>query len=467
MKKIIVSLALILSGMVHAQQMQQSNTYGYNRYSFNPAYAGASGCTEVMFSHLNQWVRIEGAPVTSMLSANTRIGKQLGVGGQIFIDKIGMLQQVSGLASASYGFTFAQEHNVRAGLSLGFNQYRVDPTNAVYFDPNDPIINGGVQAAGAVNTEFGVAYSWRKLDIGIASKQFIQAYSNFGYPGLNGYGMRRHMNIFGSYNIDINPTWTVRPSVFAKGTNNGYQFDFNADAIYKNFVTAGLGARTGVGLIARLGVSIQDFFFIGYAYETPMSNIASYSAGSHEIILGLKFCKKEKPKKEIVKTEPKDSIPQLEPRIDTVYITKVDTIVIEKVIEKIVEKTITQQQQQQKSIEENRDVLDKTVLFVFDKAVVQKASMGELESIINIMNTYPNLKVVLEGHTDAKGAELYNKELSKNRVNAVRDYLIMNGVDKKRIITTNYFGESKPIDSNETADGRRNNRRVDVKFIKP
>jgi outer membrane protein OmpA-like peptidoglycan-associated protein len=116
--------------------------------------------------------------------------------------------------------------------------------------------------------------------------------------------------------------------------------------------------------------------------------------------------------------------------------------------------------------EREKLTLDKTVLFVFDKAIVQKASMGELESIINIMNTYPNLKVVLEGHTDAKGAESYNKELSKNRVNAVRDYLIMNGVDKKRIITTKYFGEEKPVDSNETADGRRNNRRVDVRFIK-
>jgi type IX secretion system PorP/SprF family membrane protein len=462
MKNILIITILLLSVVGFTQQMPQTNVYGYNKYAINPAYAGASGCTEINFSHLNQWVKIEGAPLTSLLSANTRIGKSLGVGGQVLIDKIGMLQQVSGLGSVSYGYTFANVHKVRAGLSLGFNQYRLDPSSAIVFDPNDPIVTGGNQSAGTVNTEIGFTYNWNNLEISMASKQLIQAYSNFGYAGLNGYGLRRHATMYASYNIDINDKWTMRPSLFAKGTNNGYQLDINADAIYKNFIYAGLGYRTRVGLIARAGVNIQDLFFVGYAYETPMSNIAGYSAGSHEIMLGLRFCKKEKTKPEVVKVEPKDSaqIAKVEPiiQIDTVYITRVDTVFIEKIAE--ARNTMTEEMQ----LKNEGQLPIKSILFEFDKAIVQKVSFGELESLINLLNTRSNLIIALEGHTDAKGQESYNVNLSKNRVNAVKEFLVANGIKEDRI-KLNYFGENKPKAENETPEGRKINRRVDIYFI--
>ena len=65
MKKIICFVFASVSLVSLAQQTPQSNVYTYNRFSINPAYAGASGCTEINFSHLNQWVKIEGAPLTS------------------------------------------------------------------------------------------------------------------------------------------------------------------------------------------------------------------------------------------------------------------------------------------------------------------------------------------------------------------------------------------------------------------
>ncbi len=457
MKRILILATLLTAVSSFAQQMPQSNVYGYNKYSMNPAYAGATGCTEVTFSHLNQWVKIDGAPLTSLLSANTRIGKSLGIGGQIMIDKIGMLQQVSGLASASYGFTFAKEHMVRAGLSLGYNQYRLNPGGAIVFDNQDPIVNGGVQSAGTINTELGVSYNWRNLEVAIATKQLLQAYSNFGYTNLNGYGLRRHMNMYAAYNIPINETWAVKPSVFAKGTNNGYQLDINADASYKNFIFAGLGYRSKVGLILRAGVNIQKMFFIGYAYETPMSNIASYSAGSHEVVLGLKFCKKDKkPKEEVKLPAVKDSTLA---KVDTVIIKQVDTVYIEKIIERVKEPEVAKEPFKGKPALPN-----KVILFEFDKAIVQKTSYGELESLVNIMNSRPDVKINLEGHTDGKGAESYNENLSKNRVKAVREFLIANGIDASRIVT-NYYGETKPAQPNDNAEGRRENRRVEISFI--
>ena len=469
MKKIISLSICLLSLVSYSQQTPQRNLYGYNKYAINPAYSGASGCTQINFSHLNQWVKVEGAPLTSMISANGLIGKSLGVGGQVLVDQIGMIQQVSAMGSLSYGLTIGKTHNIRLGASVGYNQYRIDATNAIAFENGDPIIEGGEQAGGTLNSNIGILYQWKNLEISIGSQQLIQSTSNMSFSGIDGFGLRRHLNGLVAYNQKIGDIWMLTPSIYTKGTNNGYQLDLNADATYKKYISGGLGYRTSVGLIARAGIQVQDLFFIGYAYETPMSNIASYSSGSHEILLGIKFCKK-KPKTipEIAETNKEaqdttnnalrnEQITEL-PAMDTIVITRVDTVYIEAAVEEIAE--VKQAEAEKKDF----IPIEKNVLFEFDKAVVQKGSFGALESIVNILNAKSELKISLKGHTDAQGPENYNVMLSKNRVSAVQDFLLANGISADRIIIE-AFGEKVPIADNSSSEGRKLNRRVEVRFI--
>lgn len=473
MKRIISICICFVSLVSYSQQTPQRNVYGYNKYSINPAYAGATACTEINFSHLNQWVKIEGAPLTSLFSANGRIGKSFGLGGQVMVDQIGMIQQVSGLVSLSYGFSIANDHHIRIGTSLGYNQYRVDPTSAIAFDPDDPIINGGIQAGGTINMELGLMYAWKGLELSVGSKQFIQSTSNMPITGVDGYGLRRHLNSLIAYNVNFGDKWRFTPSLFAKGTNNGYQLDMNADVCYKDFIYGGLGYRTSVGVIGRLGIQIQDLFFIGYAYEAPMSNIASYSSGSHEVILGIKFCKKDKkdeipPIAEVKKEEPdttrnetrKEPIATEPPAMDTVVITKIDTVYIEAPIVEVKEEKIDEVIE----VKPTFKPIDKDILFEFDKSIVKRESFVELESIINILNSRPNMKISLKGHTDSQGSDAYNINLSKNRVSAVREFLISNGIDDNRILIE-ALGEKVPVAENNSEAGRKKNRRVEVRFI--
>ena len=472
MKRIISICICFVSLVSYSQQTPQRNVYGYNKYSINPAYAGATACTEISFSHLNQWVKIEGAPLTSLFSANGRIGKSFGLGGQVMVDQIGMIQQVSGLVSLSYGFSIANDHHIRIGTSLGYNQYRVDPTSAIAFDPDDPIINGGIQAGGTINMELGLMYAWKGLELSVGSKQFIQSTSNMPITGVDGYGLRRHLNSLIAYNVNFGDKWRFTPSLFAKGTNNGYQLDMNADVCYKDFIYGGLGYRTSVGVIGRLGIQIQDLFFIGYAYEAPMSNIASYSSGSHEVILGIKFCKKDKkdeipPIAEVKKEEPdttrnetrKEPIATEPPAMDTVVITKIDTVYIEAPIVEVKEEKI----EEVIEVKPTFKPIDKDILFEFDKSIVKRESFVELESIINILNSRPNMKISLKGHTDSQGSDAYNINLSKNRVSAVREFLISNGIDDNRILIE-ALGEKVPVAENNSEAGRKKNRRVEVRF---
>ncbi len=469
MKKIISLSICLLSLVSYSQQTPQRNLYGYNKYPINPAYAGASGCTQINFSHLNQWVKVEGAPLTSMISANGLIGKSLGVGGQVLVDQIGMIQQVSAMGSLSYGLTIGKTHNIRLGASIGYNQYRIDASDAIAFENGDPIIEGGEQAGGTVNSNIGILYQWKNLEISVGAQQLIQSTSNMSFAGIDGFGLRRHLNGLVAYNQKIGNNWMLTPSIYTKGTNNGYQLDINADATYNKYISGGIGYRTSVGLIARAGIQVQDLFFIGYAYETPMSNIASYSSGSHEILLGIKFCKK-KPKTipDIAETNKKaldttnnalrnEEIAEI-PAMDTIVITRVDTVYIEAAVEEVVE--VKQTQAEKKEF----IPIEKNVLFEFDKAVVQKGSFGALESIVNILNTKSELKISLKGHTDAQGPENYNVTLSKNRVSAVKDFLLANGISADRIIIE-ALGEKVPIADNSSSEGRKLNRRVEVRFI--
>lgn len=459
--QVLVAVAFFSTAI--AQQTRQTNLYGFNKFSMNPAYAGYSGCTEVNFSHLNQWVKVEGAPATSFLSANTRIGKSLGLGANLLIDRLGMLQQVQASGAASYGFTFAEEHHLRLGLAAGYFQMRVDPTNAIALQTGDVIVEGGVQSSNALNTEAGLLYAFKGLELSFASKQVVETRSNVGYPNLDGYGLKRHLMGYAGYDVIINRSFILTPNVLYKGIDAVQQFDFNADLNYNDFLYGGLGYRTGSGLVGRLGVNIRKFFFIGYAYEIPMMNIASYGAGSHEFALGLKFCKKEKEEIEELVSEEElermtDTVRIVETITDTVFIERaVDTVVVEKV--KVDTVYVNNAGVSNEEVEDYMLKAAQSLEFEFDKAIIVKESYGDLEALTNALLIRKDLNIELEGHTDNNGTEDYNMRLSKNRVEAVKKFFVMYGVEESRI-KTSYFGESKPIADNSTPEGRAKNRRV-------
>ena len=107
----------------------------------------------------------------------------------------------------------------------------------------------------------------------------------------------------------------------------------------------------------------------------------------------------------------------------------------------------------------------RTILFDSGRSSFKKATQPVLKAMTAIFKEYPQANFSLEGHTDSQGAKTSNKLLSERRANAVRDYLISNGISADRL-TAKGFGEGFPIDSNSTASGRKNNRRVEVKLVK-
>jgi OmpA-OmpF porin, OOP family len=110
-------------------------------------------------------------------------------------------------------------------------------------------------------------------------------------------------------------------------------------------------------------------------------------------------------------------------------------------------------------IEKGRQTLD--VEFDFNKSIIKQGYYKDIDDLAQVMKDYPDLKVVIEGHTDNIGTAEFNKELSQKRANAVKQYLVEKGINANRI-TAKGFGFDRPIASNDTEEGRQKNRRVEA-----
>jgi OOP family OmpA-OmpF porin len=97
-----------------------------------------------------------------------------------------------------------------------------------------------------------------------------------------------------------------------------------------------------------------------------------------------------------------------------------------------------------------------------DNAGLLPGSMEILDQAVEVLNRYPNVRVEVGGHTDSIGSEEYNQGLSERRSRVVYDYLISRGVPADRLSGPVGYGELRPIDTNDTREGRQRNRRTEL-----
>lgn len=99
------------------------------------------------------------------------------------------------------------------------------------------------------------------------------------------------------------------------------------------------------------------------------------------------------------------------------------------------------------------------ILFGFNQSDLSATAEGNLDKLVTILKEYPDTNIEIQGHTDSKGTDAYNQTLSEKRAGAVSTYLKNRGVAASRI-TTKGYGETAPVATNDTDDGRAQNRRV-------
>lgn len=111
-----------------------------------------------------------------------------------------------------------------------------------------------------------------------------------------------------------------------------------------------------------------------------------------------------------------------------------------------------------------RRIVLRGVNFDYDKSNIRPDAQPILDEAVATLKAEPDIRVSVDGHTDSIGTGEYNMTLSERRSAAVADYLVRGGISRGRL-TTEGFGESKPVASNMTEDGRAQNRRVELRIL--
>ncbi len=116
-------------------------------------------------------------------------------------------------------------------------------------------------------------------------------------------------------------------------------------------------------------------------------------------------------------------------------------------------------------IKEGESVVLRNIFFKVDSHELLSESMTELRRLLDLMTQNPSLRIEIGGHTDSTGSFAYNKNLSEKRALSVYNYLLENGIEEQRLDYSGY-ADQKPIATNETEEGRAQNRRTEFKVLK-
>lgn len=312
-------LMLGVGTFVQAQQNIQFTQYIFNSMSVNPAYTGYK---EEWFGQLglrSQWVGLDGAPQTGLLSIDgvvDPVNKRHGLGLQITADELGPQSATSAYANYAFRLRLNEEDTQRLsfGVGAGMTQYSLDGALLDPVDGGDQVIPAGKISNWVPDVRFGVYYYNPKWYAGVSVMDLLsgdQSNNIFRWDNTttDNIRRRRHMYFIGGALFNLSRGLDLRPSLLVKEDFRGpTSLDVNAMFIFGQRLWLGAGWRTGVTVFKReysrisgnslsnrnafsaiTQIYLTNTLRIGYSYDYIVSQLSSVQNGSHEVTLGITF----------------------------------------------------------------------------------------------------------------------------------------------------------------------------------
>ena len=276
-----------------AQQEPMYSQNNFDRLLTNPAYAGSSNWIVSSLKYRNQFVGIQGAPVTQTFTFHGPIqSKYMGYGLKLVNDKIGTTKQTNITAIYSYHLGLAGGR-LSFGLEGGIFNQSTDFAGLVKKDQIDNALPSGNLSVLKPDASFGIQYQAKDFYGGFAvSHLFTKSINYSEIERAVTARLFRHYFLTGGYIYDINSNFSIQPNFLLKITSSApMQLDFYTNfMMYEKFIL-GAGYRTGDALSFIAKYHITDELRISYSYDYTLSKLASYSSGAHEIMIryGIKL----------------------------------------------------------------------------------------------------------------------------------------------------------------------------------
>lgn len=295
MRKLYIALVAMFGFKAYAQQLPYYSQYMFNPYLINPAAAGASEFDPIAIGVKNQWIGLENAPRTQMISGNTLINSRTAAGGLIYSDKTGPMSRLGAQASYAYHLPVTQGGaKLSFGISGMIYQTLLDKTSLTTDQPGDLAIQNGNDRAIAPDATFGMYFYNTKYYVGLSIPQLIESKLKYSGSGSAENKLNRHYFFTAGYRYGFKDHYVLEPSFLVKYVNGApVQYDLNAKLHYKEFIWAGVSYRNQESVIPMLGINYNQIS-LGFAYDVTLSNLRTHTSGSMEVFFAFNFNRKKK-----------------------------------------------------------------------------------------------------------------------------------------------------------------------------
>src|SRR6056297_368898 len=238
MKRLFLIGILAFIGIgAFSQQLPLYSQYMFNRMLINPAVTGSHDNIPIRLTARQQWVGIDNAPSTQIISAHYRLKNEtMGVGGMIFADRFGPESRIGIQGNYAYILpVFNNESRLAFGLSFQVFQYQMDYNQLIAIDDDDPALMYNQENAWLPESDFGLYLYGDKYFAGISANQMIELPMKVGGHEVEMNTLVRHYHVMGGYRFELSNMFDLEPSVLGKGTfDTPYQVDVNLKAIYRD-----------------------------------------------------------------------------------------------------------------------------------------------------------------------------------------------------------------------------------------
>ncbi len=302
-KKLTLVIFSAIGLATFAQQDAQFSMNMFNRLAVNPGYTGANQALCATVLYRDQWNKFPGAPKTGLISVDYGRVFGGGVGITIDQDQLGFDKTLKAKLSYSYHLALGTGTlgiGLDAGIinkSMSGNFIAPDGTSRDGGGGTDNAIPWSGVASTTYDAGFGLYYANNNLYIGLSSLHLPgqaltgKSGATATYPLSYDYKfqMARHYYVMAGYKFVVTPEFDVTPSILTKSDASSTQIDVNVLARFNKLVFIGVSYRLTDAIPLMAGVEWNGFK-LGYAYDVTLSNIKTYSNGTHELMLG--YCRK-------------------------------------------------------------------------------------------------------------------------------------------------------------------------------
>jgi type IX secretion system PorP/SprF family membrane protein len=278
----------------YGQQDAQFSQYMYNTININPAYAGSRDAFSLFALHRSQWVGIDGAPITNILSINSPISAtNLGIGISVINDKIGPTNENDLAIDVSYTFNTSEKYKLSFGLKGTINLFNLDISQLNPLDQNDPQFQN-INATFTPNFGVGLYFHSDKSYFGISVPKFIES-KHYDDNSVAIFKEKTNYYFIAGSVFDVNTNLKIKPSILTKAVSGApLQLDLSGNFLFYNKFVLGGAYRWGAAVSGLMGYQISEGLFLGYGYDYETTNLSNYNSGSHEVFLRYEIIRKDK-----------------------------------------------------------------------------------------------------------------------------------------------------------------------------